>query len=143
MSTAPILIDQLRQQGFRITRLRRALLQVLTEASQPLSVQAMDERLTQQGVQVNKTTIYREIDFLEDQKLVHAVQFQEDLKRYELSHDHHHHLVCVKCGKIEDIKIKDFEDFFPALKQKLKTGQKFHLAHHSLELFGFCETCVE
>jgi Fur family transcriptional regulator, ferric uptake regulator len=66
------------------------------------------------------------------------IQFQEGKLRYELAgKEHHHHLVCENCGKIEDVLSR----VIPALEEEIKNKHKFLVKRHSLEFFGLCEDC--
>ena len=57
---------------------------------------------------VNKTTICRELDFLMGKGLIKEIEFGEGKKRYEIDSgsDHHHHLICLNCKKVEDVDLK-------------------------------------
>ncbi|EKD93196.1 MAG: hypothetical protein ACD_28C00209G0004 [uncultured bacterium] len=142
MHPASNLVDQLRLQGFRITKKRKALLEVFQESPQPVSALDIDEGLVKKGVNVNKTSIYRELEFLLNEKIIKQIQFNEGKKRYELIGDHHHHLVCEKCQIVEEIKIKPLEDIMPAIEKKLQELKDFTLVDHSLEFFGVCGKCA-
>lgn len=141
MNKATPYIDQLRLQGFRITKMRRTFLEVLAHASNPMTAVEIDEALQKKATIVNKTSIYREIDFLVSQNILKAIQFNEDKKRYELIRDHHHHLVCEKCQHVQEVKIKQLEDIFPQVEEGLRNLKDFTLVNHSLEFFGVCGKC--
>lgn len=108
------------------------IIKILSTALKPIDVETLIEKL-----KVNKTTIYRQIDKLLLRNLIVDVEFGDGKKRYELkSLGHHHHLICKKCGKLEDVTI----DEESILKQiKVKSG--FKIESHSLEFFGFCNNC--
>jgi len=63
-SSAEQLIEALRTKGFRITKIRQSMIEALVAASQPVSAPQLLEQVAQQHPSVNKTTIYRELDFL-------------------------------------------------------------------------------
>jgi len=137
------IIAELRKDGVRITQMRRHLLNLFLKATTPLSVLSINEILEAENVHVNKTTIYRELEFLLERKLITSIQFNEDKKRYELIRDHHHHLVCDQCGNIEEVKIKALEDLFGEIETQLRDLKKFKLVNHSLEFFGVCKECEQ
>jgi Fur family ferric uptake transcriptional regulator len=59
--------------------------------------------------------------------------------RFEFAdREHHHHAVCVKCKKIEDVAVS--EDKLK-LEDRLITKNDFNITHHTLEFFGICGTC--
>lgn len=136
-------IEQLKSQGYRITRVREAVLGLFVGAQVPLSVPELLEQLEQKRISANKTTVYREIEFLQEQGIVKAVQFNDDKKRYELSdREHHHHLVCERCEAVEELDDLDVEDELHALQKKIAHKSKFGGVWHTLEFFGLCKGCA-
>lgn len=133
-------IDGLVSNGFRITRIRKAMIEVFLKNGLPLSALDMMSSLRAIKVPFNKTTVYREIAFLKENGIIKDVQFiNERTKRYELvSVDHHHHLICLKCKKVEDIVLeKDLEE----QERKIYESKGFKVLNHSLEFMGICQIC--
>lgn len=133
-------IDGLVSNGFRITRIRKAMIEVFLKNGLPLSAMDMMSSLRAMKVPFNKTTIYREVAFLKENGIIEDVQFiNERTKRYELvSVDHHHHLICLKCKKVEDIVLeKDLEE----QEKKIYESKGFKVLNHSLEFMGICQIC--
>jgi Fe2+ or Zn2+ uptake regulation protein len=59
--------------------------------------------------------------------------------RYELADDHHHHLVCDTCGRIEDVTTCPVEA--AGLTRQIQRRTGFAVRSHVLELFGLCRSC--
>lgn len=140
MSNTKHVISQLRSQGERITSLRTALVDILGQCDQPLSVLDIQKYLIKRGLKPNKTTIYRQLAVLMEYQVIHEIRLHDRTKRYELNKDthHHHHLVCVQCKKIEDVNFKeDLERQEKVIFQK----KQFKVLQHSLEFFGLCKNC--
>ncbi len=133
-------LETLRLQGDRITVVKRAIIEILSQAEKPLSVLDMQKKLKAKKLLANKTTVYRQLNILVRYRLVHEIRLNERTKRYELSKkdDHHHHLVCMKCDVIEDISFKD--DLLRQEKKILKKSN-FKVLQHSLEFYGLCKKC--
>lgn len=129
----------LRSKGFKITKVRSNLIEILTKTTTPLSINDLLEKLEEKDLKPNKTTVYREIVFLTDQGLVSGVDFGEGKKRYEgSSKEHHHHVVCINCKKVQDIHMeKDLDK----LMEKITRQVGYKSVGHSLEFFGLCKTC--
>lgn len=132
----------LRKRNVRLTACRAALIELFTKFSKPLSAQELLVLLTKKyQLAVNKTTVYRELDFLLAQNIISTINLGDRQKRYELRDlPHHHHLVCNVCKKIEDIQVE------PALEQierRLAKNNKFTVLQHSLEFFGLCHACTQ
>ncbi len=120
------------------TKVRNALLQLLEKTSSPLSISEILALLASQGLKPNKTTIYRELEFLSKKGLTLSVDFGEGKKRYESSGEHHHHIICVKCKSIKDIHMdQDLEKFNAGVAKQAG----FKPVGHSLEFFGLCFNC--
>ncbi|MFH1088329.1 MAG: Fur family transcriptional regulator [Patescibacteria group bacterium] len=130
--------EQFAQKGHRRTQVRHLLHELLGEAKQPLSVPDLQDKFKRKKIPVNKTTLYREIDFYTSQNLINEIQLGEPFKRYELAVDHHHHFVCQKCKKIMDLKLTQ-----NLSKEMNRISKKYKVTinQHSLEFFGLCATC--
>ncbi len=134
-------LELLKQHGARLTKTRLAVLEIFFRHSQPFSVAEILVSLKKQGIVVNKTTVYREMEFLLEKGIVTAVFIDEKHTKYELNLGHHHHLVCRSCGNIEEVEMKEIEDLFDVVEKKLKQKMKFTNISHSLEFFGICKKC--
>lgn len=118
-----------------LMRIRQPLIEYFSTHHSPISAK---ELLT--VYPVNKTTVYRELEFLKSKNIIHEVVFADGVKRYEFSNQtHHHHLVCVKCDSVADVEID--ENLQDQEKQILKSN-RFKVINHSLEFFGLCQSCV-
>lgn len=131
--------NDLKTKGFRLTKARSMLIQVLEENQTPLSIDDLIKKLESKKTSVNKTTVYREIQFLEKQNVISAVEFGDGKKRYELSGpNHHHHIVCLNCGRIKDIPLsKDLDKH----EKNIAKITNYKIINHSLEFFGYCQNC--
>ncbi|OGE88917.1 MAG: hypothetical protein A3J07_04350 [Candidatus Doudnabacteria bacterium RIFCSPLOWO2_02_FULL_49_13] len=133
------LIKQLREQGSRITKVRRRLAGIFERHHLPLTEQELRLRLAKAGSIVNKTTIYRELAHLKIKNIIKEVDLDDGKKRFELNfHQHHHHLVCTKCRMIDDIFV---HNDVRHVEQKIRKEKKFLIQSHSLEFFGLCKNC--
>ncbi len=123
---------------YKTTKVRTALLEIFQETSTPLSIQDILIKLKEKKLSPNKTTIYREIEFLTNLELVSGVDFGEGKKRYEASGKHHHHIICVNCKSVKDVSLEKDLDLFYA---KIARQAGFKPVGHSLEFFGLCSKC--
>lgn len=134
------ILKNLQSRGFRLTDLRKALVKLLFATPSPLTAQEIKTKFSALGFRkTNKTTIYRELEFLQARGLISEIDLGEGKKRYELvNRPHHHHAVCRNCGKIADVVIKDEQ----ATVLKTIAGVKnFSIQNHWLEFFGLCAEC--
>ena len=140
MATPHQVLVDLKSRGERITEIRRVLVDILAKSQKPLSVQDILAKLKIRCIEANKTTVYRQLETLHKYNFIYEVRLADRSVLYELASedDHHHHLVCLGCGAIEDVSFKD--DVERQEKNILKT-KKFKVVRHSLEFFGWCAKC--
>jgi Fe2+ or Zn2+ uptake regulation protein len=123
----------------RMTPARRALFEIFLNTTKPLSVAKIITDLFDKDIRVNKTTVYRELEFLLHQGIVSEVFINSGKKFYESAETkHHHHLICKRCGIIEDVVLENdlgYEEI------KIEKENGFKIQNHSLEFFGLCINC--
>jgi len=118
----------------RLTPARKSIYLVFTKSTFPLTAGEVMSK-----VKANKTTIYREIDFLLKKDLICEVVFGDGQLRYESTLlDHHHHLVCLGCKKISDTKLVSE---LSGIEKNIENNVKFKVIRHNLEFFGYCSKC--
>ncbi|MEN8262590.1 MAG: Fur family transcriptional regulator [Nitrospirota bacterium] len=139
MPKSSIIFDLLKSKGFRLTRARKTLIRIFVCSKNPLAAADLNSRLEKMDVSVNKTTIYREIDFLKGQRIIRELQFGDGKRRYEIWPDnHHHHIVCINCDYIECVELDGcLEDE----EKKILRENNFKTIKHSLEFQGLCAKC--
>lgn len=134
------LFQTIKEKRLRLTKTRRAVLELFSSTHTPLSVPHILAVLAQQKLRVNKTTVYRELETLETVGIVKSIQLQDRKQYFELaSRDHHHHLVCLQCEQIEDVDVNEGELVREA--HKASERKQFTILRHSLEFFGLCRQC--
>ncbi len=134
------ILNSLESQGYRLTKARRALLSVLFQSRVPLSVPEILRRMKEDGVMVNKTTVYRELENLARLGAVQTIQLSDRKQHYELaSREHHHHLVCIGCERVEEVDVE--EKSILQEEESLRQKSGFAILRHSLEFFGLCKRC--
>jgi Fe2+ or Zn2+ uptake regulation protein len=132
------ILSHLASSGFRISKVRKNVIEYLSKCQKPHSVPELLNTLKQTIPTLNKTSLYRELTFLKDQGIIQEIELGEGKKRYEISNTHHHHIVCLKCDSIEDVSgDQDLAQQENQIEKKLK----FKIRSHSLEYFGICQAC--
>lgn len=119
----------------RMTKQKQWIAGALT--SHPRSVEEIFIHLKKNHCQVDKTTIYRNLQKLVAEGLVTATQFADNVTKYELANCvHHHHIICTQCGYIEDIQLDE-----NLLTESVRKHTTFGAISHRLEFFGVCKDC--
>lgn len=133
----------LREHHHRYTSGRQRLVEVMDSAHRPLTLPQIllsDSELTQ-------SSAYRNLDVLEQSGVIRRISASGDHAAFELAEPllgHHHHLICVECGSIEDIHIGEPTEL--AIDSALGAAARnvgFKPHHHSLDLHGQCASCQE
>lgn len=137
------ILSDLRTRGFRITKIRQSMLETLALTPKPISAPELLLNIAKKHPSVNKTTIYRELDFLAHNGIIAEIDILEGMKRYELLHPdhHHHHLVCTACRDIQCVAVSHNE--LNAIEKKIQTTHNFTVKSHVLEFFGLCNKCAD
>jgi Fe2+ or Zn2+ uptake regulation protein len=132
---------RLRQQDQRYTRGRRALIEVLGAADAPLTILEVLER----GRSLAQSSAYRNLAALEQAGVVHRIIASHEHARYELAQDlteHHHHLICSRCGVVRDFTVPDeLEADLERTLRRTAASNDFDADHHRLDLVGICAAC--
>ena len=127
--------------GQRLTQTRRSIVEALAGADRPLSI---PEILTG-GAGLAQSSVYRNLSVLERAGVVSRVVTTDEWARFELSEvltGHHHHLVCSKCGAVDDVRVPDdVEADLDRALSVLAERAGFALQHHRLDLVGVCGAC--
>ncbi len=126
----------LRQHGYRLTRQRQQILRALT--TQPRSVTDVVSFLVSRGITVDKATIYRTLERFVDLGIATKTYFNDRIAMYERigTNEHHHHLVCSRCGSVEDVSLDE-----RVLLREVNKRTNFRIHNHLLEFFGICAKC--
>jgi Fur family ferric uptake transcriptional regulator len=131
--------QELKAKGHRKSKVRDEMLRVLEAKDAPLTAAELIAELTDKGLAPNKSTVYREIETLLANHYLQRVTLQDEQQRYCIAADgHHHHLVCLNCGKIVGV---DMDKDLDALEAKLEQQANFKIQEHTLEFYGLCQDC--
>lgn len=127
----------LRDNGFKITPTRVAVLEIFLKSHKPICALYICQKL---NGKINEATVYRMLSSFQKSEIIKKIDLKKDCAYFELNNDHHHHIVCTKCGEIEDFK--ESIEIEKILEKIIKKSSKFKkIKEHSLELFGFCKSC--
>lgn len=126
----------LRKVGLKVTLPRIKILELLENAEHHhMSAEDVYKALASQGEDVGLATVYRVLTQFEQAGIVERHNFENNLSVFEIVQDEHHdHLVCDVCGKIEEFHNATIE----AEQHKVADEHGFKLSAHSLVLYGVC-----
>jgi len=124
--------------GKRITKTRRAILEILVQESCLLDKKTLLQKLQRKKINPDRTTLYRELLFLTEHQIVNK-SLINGVGHYEIANfDHHHHLICLNCNHIQKVILKN-----TLTKQEKILSQKnnFTITNHQLDFYGYCAKC--
>jgi len=104
MKETEVIINHLKKARERITRGRKSVIGVLCAAKKPLDVREILLRLENRDMAMNRTTVYRELEFLAGKGIVRKLRLEETKLHYEIPFGHHHHLICMHCKSVQPVK---------------------------------------
>ena len=125
--------------GHRQTEFLENLFSILSDCKKPHSVQEIMRHLRKQHPQLNKTTVYRQLQTLKNLRITKEICLNDGTRRIELDTGDHHHIVSSVCGNVEHMKRCSMS----RLKNRVLAESKnfSSVDTHHLEFFGVCKTC--
>ncbi|UEX89126.1 Fur family transcriptional regulator [Staphylococcus ratti] len=134
--------QQLQQSSYKLTPQREATVRVLIEnESDHLSAEDVYLKVKEKAPEIGLATVYRTLELLADLKVVDKVSFGDSVARFDLrkegSEHFHHHLVCMECGRVDEID----EDLLPQVEERVEKEFNFKILDHRLTFHGVCEEC--
>lgn len=130
---------ELRKAGLKVTLPRLKILEILeTSEEHHLSAEDVYKKLLDQGEDIGLATVYRVLTQFETAGLIIRHNFEGGHSVFELDQgDHHDHLVCIKCGAVEEF----VDDVIEERQCHIAEQAKFKITDHCLTIYGTCPEC--
>lgn len=131
--------QDLKNAGLKVTAPRLKILSVLEQADvRHLSAEDVYRQLIESGEEIGLATVYRVLTQFESAGLVTRHNFESGHSVFEIdSGQHHDHIVCVRCGRVEEF----VDDTIEKLQQEIAERADFEMTDHSLCIYGICGQC--
>jgi len=136
-SSVESVLDYLRSRGNRVTSSRRILLEVLFAADGHLSAEDLAEAVQKQAPDVALSTIYRNLEELEQLGVISHSHLGHGPSSYLLASHAHAHFMCAVCGTM----IEAPDDMFQGLARTAKAQLGFSIDPRHFAIFGRCAEC--
>ncbi|HLK58613.1 MAG TPA: Fur family transcriptional regulator [Chthonomonadaceae bacterium] len=132
-------VRRLRMAGHKLTPQRMEILRVLLNAGVPMSAQAVMARVKDTYPCVSLDTVYRNLSLLTTTEMVNQINLQnKGTALFEFQGEvHHHHAVCLECGKSFCVDSCPLPKVFPLPAE----DQQFQVVSHAFEIYGYCSAC--
>jgi Fur family ferric uptake transcriptional regulator len=131
--------NELRAAGLKATLPRRKILEVMeSQGARHMSAEDIYRSLLASGEDVGLATVYRVLTQFESAGLVSKHNFEGGHSVYELNQgEHHDHILCVKCGKVEEF----VDEVIEQRQQDIATRAGYTMTDHCLYIYGICADC--
>lgn len=133
------LTSYLQKRGLKQTHQRKIIIEHFLKINGHVDAETLHTELKKTNHNIGLATIYRTLTLLRQAGLVEQLNHSEGGSTYELKYpgDHHDHLVCLNCSKIEEFESSKIEE----LQKQIAKQRGFSLTFHRLDLFGYCQEC--
>ena len=131
--------QELKDAGLKITLPRIKILQILENAEvHHVSAEDVYKLLLANGEEIGLATVYRVLTQFEQAGLVVRHNFEGGHSVFELaSEKHHDHIVCVRCGRVEEFNDVEIE----RRQEEVAHSLGYELTDHHLNMYGLCPIC--
>ena len=127
----------LRTAGLRVTRQRLAVMAALARHGDAITAQELHHELRREDA-VGLATVYRTLSALAGSGEVDVFQRDGGEQAFRLcGSDHHHHLVCERCGSVQEIAGAEVEQWVIRVAKR----HGFRVTGHSADVYGLCRAC--
>lgn len=132
--------ERVRVAGHRGGAAQRAIVDLLAREECCLTAQEIFDRLRGEDRRVSLASIYRTLDLLAELGVVQRVEVGQGSARFEraAAENHHHHLVCSDCGRIEAFSDERLERAIHGIADKVG----YDVEAHDVVLRGACADCA-
>ncbi len=133
------LAEYLEDHNLKQTKQREAILDVFLGIKGHVTSDELYQKVRGIHSNIGYTTVYRTMKLLCDAGLAIERHFDDGVTRYEVEHEHHDHLVCLRCGKIVEFECQMIE----SAQDDIANKYGFRLLRHRHELYGHCPDCQD
>ena len=123
--------------GARLTPQRRAVLDAINGWRGSFAVVELFERVRRRSPRLGLATTYRTVDLLRQSGSVRALAGEERPVYVRCGPEHHHHLVCLACGSVEETDVCPL-----SATDELERRYGFSAESHELDIYGTCKRCA-
>jgi Fur family ferric uptake transcriptional regulator len=131
--------QDIRKAGLKVTLPRVKILQILENSdTRHFSAEDVYKMLLESGEEIGLATVYRVLTQFETAGLVTRHHFDSGHSVFELDQgDHHDHIVCVRCGKVDEFVDETIE----RRQHEIAKSAGYKMTDHCLYIYGLCEAC--
>ncbi len=136
MDTVDNLVEKFKRKRLKITPQRLGIFKILEGNSMHPSAENLYNEIKKIYPTISFTTVYKTLGILEEIGEILEVTIDAERKHYDPNTAVHHHIICLKCNKISDIK-KDYIN--PRLPREIL--DEFTPSSYQISFYGTCKKC--
>ena len=132
-------IQKLKAQKLKITPKRQAILEYFIKEGRYLTPEQVWEKLKKSFKHLGYPSVYRNLESFKDCGILTKIEREDRRLYYALcniheGNPHHHHIVCIKCGKVDDVE--------GCVLSGVKNAGGYKVLKHVVQFEGLCPECV-
>ena len=127
----------LKEYDLKVTPQRMCIVEELMKNGH-LTIEELFEKISNKFPSLSLATVYKNINAMMDKDFIKEVKIPNQKSKYELTKEEHAHIVCEKCGKVEDIHINK-ESIIKEIEEK----SSYKIEHTALMFSGLCPDCAK
>lgn len=138
-SAKTVLRQYLKSKGLLHSKQREQVLDIFLKTEKHPTIGDLYELVRKKNPKIGLATVYRAMRVICAAGLAREADFGDGVRRFEheYQHQHHDHLVCLKCGKITEVMSPEIEK----LQERLAKKYSFTPLRHRMQIFGICGKC--
>lgn len=131
------ILEQLTSDGGRRTAARQAIVEALVSGPEHVTADELADEVQERFPSVNKSTVYRTLERLEELGIVDHVHLGHGRAVYHLTDEEHQHLVCERCEHVEEVPVVKLRPFLRAMER----DYGFEIDRRHFAIVGLCARC--
>ena len=132
------LAKRITSRGRRLTGQRMIVAEALAAGTEARSAQELHERLRSKNPRLALATVYRALEAQVESGMARRLERRGHVSAYvACDPEHHHHLVCVRCQKVDDLD----ETILRPVLRGITDRHGFAVEHERLDFYGLCAAC--
>jgi Fur family transcriptional regulator, zinc uptake regulator len=131
-------LQLLKEKGYKYTGKREEMIRIFDKEKRYLSAREILLYMQKEYPALSLDTVYRNLTLFDDLEILETTELGGERRyRFQCSTgDHHHHLICLSCGKTKHIHACPVETL-------LGDGEEFTITGHKFEIYGYCGACTD
>jgi Fur family ferric uptake transcriptional regulator len=138
-SASDIFVNYIREKGLRNTKQREMILDSFLHANKHITVEELFDAVKKKNPDIGYATVHRNLKLMCECEIADEIKIGTSKAKFEpkFGHEHHDHLICMKCGRFIEVNDNRIEK----LQDKLAEANDFIPQRHKLEIYGLCKKC--